>query len=153
MALAEKHVTAEVKIRRARISDAGPIAELSGQLGYPATGAQIEKRLRLLLPAPKHVVFVAENSEAGVIGWLHAGVVNLLESETRAEIYGLIVATAHRSAGAGAKLLAAAEQWARSKRCKHVNLRCNVVRERAHTFYLRQGYDHYKTQKAFRKTL
>jgi GNAT superfamily N-acetyltransferase len=153
MALTGKHVTAEVKIRRARISDAGPIAELSGQLGYPATGAQIGKRLRLLLLAPKDVVFVAENSEAGVIGWLHAGVVNLLESETRAEIYGLIVATGHRSAGAGAKLLAAAEQWARSKRCKHVNLRCNVVRERAHTFYLRQGYDHYKTQKAFRKTL
>src|SRR5690242_18010114 len=153
MALTGKCATAEVKIRRARIGDSGPIAALSGELGYPATPAQIAKRLRLLLPSPNHAVFVAGNSEAGVIGWLHAGVVNLLESETRAEIHGLIVATAHRGAGAGAKLLAAAEDWARTKRCKHVNLRCNVVRERAHSFYLRQGYDHYKTQKAFRKTL
>jgi hypothetical protein len=32
-------------------------------------------------------------------------------------------------------------------------LRCNVIRDRAHSFYLRQGYDHYKTQKAFRKSL
>jgi hypothetical protein len=28
-----------------------------------------------------------------------------------------------------------------------------VIRERAHTFYERQGYEHYKTQKAFRKPL
>lgn len=153
MALTAKHATAEVKIRRARGSDAGPIAGLSSQLGYPSTTAQIGKRLRRLLLAPKHVVFVAEDSDAGVIGWLHGSVVNLLESETRAEIHGLVVATGHRSAGTGAKLLAAAEQWARSKRCKRVNLRCNIVRDRAHTFYLRQGYDHYKTQKAFRKTL
>jgi len=28
-----------------------------------------------------------------------------------------------------------------------------VWRERAHGFYLRNGYEHYKTQKAFRKGL
>jgi hypothetical protein len=28
-----------------------------------------------------------------------------------------------------------------------------VVRERAHAFYERNGYEHYKTQKAFRKAL
>jgi hypothetical protein len=27
------------------------------------------------------------------------------------------------------------------------------LRERAHGFYLGHGYEHYKTQKAFRKTL
>jgi len=31
--------------------------------------------------------------------------------------------------------------------------RSNVVRDRAHAFYLRNGYEHYKTQKAFRKAL
>jgi hypothetical protein len=28
-----------------------------------------------------------------------------------------------------------------------------VLRERAHGFYLRHGYEQYKTQRAFRKTL
>jgi hypothetical protein len=27
-----------------------------------------------------------------------------------------------------------------------------VIRERAHRFYERNGYEHYKTQKAFRKS-
>jgi len=38
-------------------------------------------------------------------------------------------------------------------RCKGVSVRSNVLRERAHTFYVRHGYEHYKTQKAFRKPL
>jgi GNAT superfamily N-acetyltransferase len=142
-----------VKVRRAQARDAARIAELSGQLGYPATEAQIEKRLRQLMRASKHIVLVAEKPGAGVIGWIHASVMNLLESETRVEINGLIVADGHRSVGAGAKLLEAAEQWARRHGCERVNVRSNVIRERAHAFYLRQGYDHYKTQKAFRKAL
>jgi GNAT superfamily N-acetyltransferase len=77
----------------------------------------------------------------------------LIESELRAEVNGLIVAEAHRSLGAGAKLLEAAENWARTCGCRNVNLRSNVIRERAHKFYERQGYEHYKTQKAFRKPL
>ncbi len=149
----QRTVAAGVQIRRARPSDAARIAELSAELGYPATDAQIRERLRRLLPEPTHAVFVAELPDAGVIGWLQASVLDVLESETRVEVYALIVADGHRSAGAGAKLLESAEQWARLQGCKHVNLRCNVIRDRAHSFYLRQGYDHYKTQKAFRKSL
>jgi GNAT superfamily N-acetyltransferase len=145
--------TTKVTIRRARPKDAQPIAELSGQLGYPATRAQVNERLRRLVPTSKHAVFVAESPDTGVIGWIHVSVTHLLESATRAEVNGLVVADGQRSLGAGAKLLQAAEQWARSRGCKNVNVRSNVIRERAHIFYLRQGYEHYKTQKAFRKSL
>jgi GNAT superfamily N-acetyltransferase len=78
---------------------------------------------------------------------------HLLESDIRAEVNGLIVAEGQRSAGAGAKLLEAAEDWARRHGCKAMNVRSNVIRDRAHKFYERQGYEHYKTQKAFRKKL
>jgi GNAT superfamily N-acetyltransferase len=98
-------------------------------------------------------VFVAECLGGEVIGWIHVSTSRLLESDMRAEVNGLIVADGRRSAGAGAKLLEAAEQWARRHGCKNVNVRSNVIRERAHSFYLRQGYEHYKTQKAFRKPL
>jgi len=144
-----------VKIRKARRSDAERIAQLSGELGYPATAGQIATRLRQLKPASKHAVFVAECSDAtvGLVGWLHVSVSHLLESDIRAEVNGLIVAEGQRSAGSGAKLLEAAEEWARRHGCRGMNVRSNVIRERAHGFYERNGYEHYKTQKAFRKPL
>jgi GNAT superfamily N-acetyltransferase len=76
-----------------------------------------------------------------------------LEVERRAEVNGLIVDEKVRSHGAGAKLLEAAEAWAQEAGCVGMSVRSNVIRERAHGFYLRQGYEHYKTQKAFRKAL
>lgn len=143
-----------VRVRNAKRSDVAQIARLCGELGYPATAAQIAARLRRLTPAARHAVFVAESMDgAGVVGWLHVSVSNLLESDVRAEVNGLIVAEGQRSAGAGAKLLQAAEKWARKRNCRGVNVRSNVIRERAHKFYEREGYEHYKTQKAFRKPL
>jgi len=144
-----------IKIRKARRSDADRIAQLSGELGYPASAAQIAVRLRQLTTVSKHAVFVAESPEAatGVVGWVHVSVSHLLESDVRAEVNGLIVAEGQRSAGAGAKLLEAAEAWARRRGCRGMNVRSNVIRERAHKFYERQGYEHYKSQKAFRKPL
>ncbi len=145
----------KMKIRKARRNDAERLAQLSGELGYPATGAQIAKRLRQLTPVSKHGVFVAESLEPGngIVGWVHVSLANLLESEMRAEVNGLIVAEGQRSLGAGAKLLEAAEEWARRRGCAGMNVRSNVIRERAHGFYERNGYEHYKTQKAFRKPL
>jgi GNAT superfamily N-acetyltransferase len=144
-----------MRIRKARRSDVERIAELSGELGYPASAAQVATRLRQLKPASKHAVFVAESPDAatGLVGWLHVSVSHLLESDIRAEVNGLIVAEGQRSAGAGTKLLDAAEEWARRHGCQGINVRSNVIRERAHKFYERQGYKHYKTQKAFRKPL
>lgn len=141
-----------LKIRRARSTDARALAELSGQLGYPATEKEIRERLKGIRPVALHAIFVAE-AEKHVLGWLHVSISCLLESPKRAEINGLVVAEAHRSCGAGAKLLAAAEDWARKRKCKGVSVRSNVIRERAHAFYERNGYEHYKTQKAFRKAL
>jgi GNAT superfamily N-acetyltransferase len=144
---------AAIKIRRAKSSDASRIAELSGQLGYPATPAEIARRLRKIKPASHHAVLVAESPERKVLGWLHVSVSPLLEVELRAEVNGLVVDDDERSRGTGALLLHAAEQWARSRGCKYMSVRSNVIRERAHEFYLRHGYEYYKTQKAFRKSL
>lgn len=145
--------TKELKIRRAKPADAPQLAKLSTQLGYPATPAQIRQRLRGIRPEPQNAVFVAEAKDAGVVGWLHVSKDPLLESDVRAEVNGLVVADGHRSLGAGARLLAAAEDWARKHGCKSMSVRSNVIRERAHKFYERNGYEHYKTQKSFRKPL
>jgi GNAT superfamily N-acetyltransferase len=143
----------ELKIRRAKMTDAARLAELAGQLGYPGTTAQLRARMRRILPASQHAVFVAESANEGVVGWLHVSRQPLLEVELRAEVNGLVVAEGQRSLGAGARLLAAAENWARKHGCKSMSVRSNVIRERAHRFYERNGYEHYKTQKSFRKRL
>jgi GNAT superfamily N-acetyltransferase len=143
----------ELKIRRAKSADAQQIAALCGQLGYPATAAQMRARLRGIQPASQNAVFVADSKKDGLIGWLHVSKEPLLESEMRAEVNGLVVAEGQRSLGAGAQLLAAAEDWARKHGCKGMSVRSNVIRERAHKFYERNGYEHYKTQKSFRKPL
>jgi N-acetylglutamate synthase-like GNAT family acetyltransferase len=142
-----------VSIRRAQPSDARRIAELSGQLGYPTTAKQMAKRLEAVLKDRDAACFLAETKEQGVVGWVHLSFTPLVEVQKRAEVNGLVVEEATRSQGAGALLLEAGERWARKQGCKGVSVRSNVIRKRAHAFYLRHGYEHYKTQKAFRKTL
>ncbi len=142
-----------VKIRKTRLRDAGRIAELCGQLGYPTTVAQMKKRLAHVLKDRNGACFVAEVKDDGVIGWMHVSVGALVEVERRAEVNGLVVDERVRSRGLGCKLLQAAEKWAQAHRCKGMSVRSNVFRHRAHGFYLRHGYEHYKTQKAFRKSL
>ena len=142
-----------LRVRRARMSDAARLAQLSGELGYPTTASEMTVRIRKLKPASQNALFVAESLEAGVVGWTHVSVNHLVDVGTRAEINGIIVAESQRNLGAGALLLDAAEDWARIHGCPSMSVRSNVIRERAHRFYEREGYEHYKTQKAFRKTL
>jgi GNAT superfamily N-acetyltransferase len=142
----------QLKIRRATSGDAARLAALSGELGYLATSSEMKTRLRRLKPASDNAVFVAESAGL-VVGWLHVSASYLLEVPQRAEVNGLVVAESHRSLGAGARLLEVAELWARKKKCVSMSVRSNVLRDRAHAFYERQGYEHYKTQKAFRKPL
>jgi GNAT superfamily N-acetyltransferase len=142
-----------IKIRRARAGDAAKVAELSGQLGYPTPAREMAKRLKSVLRDREGACFVAETKEHGVVGWVHVSMTPLIEVEKRAEVNGLVVDETVRSQGAGWLLLAAGEKWAKKRGCKGMSVRSNVHRERAHGFYLRHEYEHYKTQKAFRKTL
>lgn len=146
-------VPAGAKIRKAKQADAARIAALSGQLGYPATTKQMAARLKAALREKNGACFVAETKENGVLGWVHVSVTPLLEVERRAEVNGLVVDENARGLGAGAILLETAEKWARKRKCSGMSVRSNVIRERAHGFYLKNNYQHYKTQKAFRKAL
>jgi GNAT superfamily N-acetyltransferase len=150
--MAKSSDQAKLKIRRAKSSDVTRIAVLSGELGYPTSAAEMRGRLRRILLKKDHIVLIAEFG-GEVIGWLHLSVCDFVESVSFAEINGLIVAEGHRSAGAGAKLIEAGREWALQKKCPLMHVRSNVIRGRAHAFYERQGFIHYKTSKIFRKPL
>jgi GNAT superfamily N-acetyltransferase len=142
-----------IRIRRATLTDVPQLAELSGQLGYPSTPAEVEQRLQALRSNHEHAVFVAEQPDGKLAGWIHVYVTRTVEADARAEVGGLIVDANCRSLGVGKRLLERAEQWAREAGLRAIGLRSNVIRGRAHAFHERQGYTIVKTQKAFRKVL
>jgi len=140
-------------IRRARAEDAEAVAGLSDQLGYPTSPEEVERRLRRILGDDGHALFVAEDRDGKVIGWVHIYLCPLVEVALQAEVGGLVVDERHRGQGVGQRLLEWAEQWAAQKGCSAVTVRSNVIRERAHRFYARLGYRTVKTQRVFTKSL
>jgi GNAT superfamily N-acetyltransferase len=141
------------EIRIPRPLDCARMAELAGQLGYPAGAEEILRRLAGMRDSAEHAVFVAQLPDGEIAGWIAMFIYRCVETDARAEVSGLVVDERNRLQGIGQRLLERAEQWAREKRCETIGLRSNVIRGRAHAFYERQGYQHIKTQKSFRKNL
>ena len=142
-----------ISIRPARSDDAAALAELSTQLGYPAAADTLNQRLERVRGDGVGEVFVAAGLDGRVLGWTHVVPRLHLEEVPFAELAGLVVADGARGAGVGAALLSAAEHWAREHGFAQFRVRSNVVRERAHRFYLREGYVERKRQVVFDKTL
>ena len=142
-----------ISIRPARSDDVASLAGLSTQLGYPATADMLSDRLMRVRDEGVGQVFVAADAHGRVLGWTHVVPRLHLEESPFAELAGLVVADGARGAGVGAALLSAAERWARGHGFAHFRVRSNVVRERAHRFYLREGYVERKRQVVFDKAL
>ncbi len=142
-----------ISIRPARSDDVAALAELSTQLGYPATADMLRQRLARVRDEGVGEVFVAADAHDRVLGWTHVVPRLHLEEDAFAELAGLVVGDAARGAGVGAALLSAAEQWARQRGFAQCRVRSNVVRERAHRFYRREGYVERKRQVVFDKPL
>lgn len=143
----------EIRVRRARSSDAAQLTPLCGQLGYPSGEEEVRGRLSGIESTPLHALWVAETGDGTLAGFLNAFVMRTIDTDARVEVAALVVDDAQRSRGVGQLLIEQVEAWARENGCKLIGLRSNVIRDRAHKFYERLGYVHYKTQKAFRKAL
>lgn len=139
-------------LRVATPDDAPTISRLSAMFGYRDDADAHRRRLHILLAKADHAVLVAVSDDA-VTGWLHVMLRHSLESESFAEIAGLVVDEQLRSTGIGAALVAAAEDWARQRGHHEVRVRSNLSRERAHAFYRRQGYAATKHQQVFAKRI
>lgn len=138
-------------VREALVTDAQRIAGLAGQLGYDVPVAHVERQLRRA--GDERAVFVAVVPRVGVVGWIGVALREAIIEGGRADIEGLVVEDEYRGNGIGRLLVQAAEGWARQRNCTSMRLASNVVRERAHEFYRRLGYDVLKTQHAFKKSL
>ena len=140
-------------IRGAALADAAEIARLSAQLGYPAEVAVFADRLERILPLPTHAVLVCEGESGRLAGFIGLEQRLTLEAGDKAEVVGLVVDAGARRGGIGRALVAAAEDWARSRGLHELFLRSNIVRPEAHAFYPALGFERSKTQHVYRKPL
>jgi len=145
-------IEASVSIRPAAPADAPRLAALSTQLGYPMTPEEADERLEDLSRHADHTLLVADEGGRAA-GWIQVSLTRIFESPVSAEIAGLVVDAEARGRGIGAALVAAAEDWAAEHGCGTVRVRCNVVRERAHAFYRREGFREIKEQKVFERRI
>jgi GNAT superfamily N-acetyltransferase len=139
------------KVRAATVKDAGPIAVLSGELGYAAEAGTVSERLRRILSRDDQRVVVAELPGGRICGWLQAHFSEVLESGSRVEIVGLIVSDAMRRRGVGRSLVSQAETWAAEISAETVVARSNAKRVESHAFYPALGYLPSKTQVVYRR--
>ena len=130
----------DVEVRAARPEDATAVAELLGELGYPATKHEAGARLRRLAEDDRSHVLLACASGA-VVGLAALHVTPLLERDAPACLMtALVVAARSRRRGIGAALAAAIEQEARERGCDRVVVGSAERRADAHAFYARLGY-------------
>ncbi|HEX6773964.1 MAG TPA: GNAT family N-acetyltransferase [Acidobacteriaceae bacterium] len=141
-----------IKVRRIQPEDAKAVTALCGQLGYPADAAAVLGRMQRIAADANRAVLVA-CVDGAVVGWVDLSLEYHLQSEPVALIGGLVVADGARGQGIGRELCRAAEEWARGAGMTLIRVRSNVIRERAHAFYLRDGYARVKTSAVFEKVL
>jgi len=138
-------------VRPALLTDATRIVALCAQLGYGVPLAHVQHELRTM--RNDRTVLVAVVPRVGVVGWVGVCERHTLTSNRRADIEGLVVEDEYRGNGIGEMLLTSAQTWAKARGCRQVRLLSNVVRKRAHGFYLRFGYEVLKTEYVFEKNL
>jgi GNAT superfamily N-acetyltransferase len=132
---------ADIRIRvPVAARDADAIAALLGQLGYPATGEEVTRRLAILGGFDHAVVLVAEvqGRIAGIVtGHLFPSV---HANEPASWLTTLVVDSERRNAGIGSRLAAHIEEWAASRGAVRISVSSGLQREDAHRFYERLGY-------------
>ena len=133
-------------VRPAHDDDADRITDLCAQLGYAASPGEVRGRIAALRRSLSHGVFVADDPERGVVGWIHVLAAHRVESAAFAEIGGLVVDEAVRGRGVGAALIARARGWAAEGGLARLRVRTRADRADARAFYARLDFVETKTQ-------
>jgi GNAT superfamily N-acetyltransferase len=141
-------MSGSVYIRHASVKDAMQIAALSEELGYPISVNDTMSNLAAIDKSNFDVAYTAVIGET-VVGWIHVLYCIRLESGPFCEIGGLVVSRTVRGKGIGKLLVEKALKWSAERNAGRLMVRSNVIRDGAHAFYKKAGFDELKDQKVF----
>lgn len=154
----------EVQIRQAHAADLDQLAGLLESLWPESSAEQHAQELRLILGGKAQsvsttplIIFVAEAGDSRLIGFLevdlrsHADGCN--PSQPVGYVEGWYVAESHRRQGLGRRLLAAAEDWARSHGCVEMASDTWIDNETSQQAHAASGYEVVDRCVHYRKTL
>ncbi|HVX41904.1 MAG TPA: GNAT family N-acetyltransferase [Gemmatimonadaceae bacterium] len=135
-------MAAEYSVRTVRGSDAAAIARLCGQLGYPCVDEAIAGRLERFSSDPNACAFVADRG-GDILGLVTVHLRYTLNHDAPiAQLSMLVVDESARRTGAGKRLVAAVEAWARDHGAKRVVVNTALHRAEAHQFYESLAFAH-----------
>ncbi|MEO7984822.1 MAG: GNAT family N-acetyltransferase [Bacteroidota bacterium] len=135
-------------IREAREEDAGALADLCTQLGYPITEEGTISNLKNLFKKGDEKIFVAIDKNK-IVGWTGVAFRTYLVSGPNCEINGLVVDINYHRKGIGKQLIEEAKRWGKEQGVRLMRVRCNTKRKEAHMFYAQLGFKEVKEQKNF----
>ena len=130
-----------IRIRDAELSDASQLAALMCELDYETTSAEMETRLKSILPNPTYKTFVAvmDGHVCGMIGTITCP--SYEHNDPGGRILALVTLRAARRRGIGRALIATAEKDFARRGIRRVALNTQLTREDAHKFYESLGYE------------
>jgi N-acetylglutamate synthase-like GNAT family acetyltransferase len=140
----------ELTVRDAREEDSAAIADLLGQLGYPASAGAVPARIDRMRAAGDRVVVAEVDGSVAGLAALHVSP-SLEHSTPAGKLAALVVDEAHRGTGLGRALVDAMEAEARERGCGVFFLTTAEGRADAHAFYERLGLE--RTGRRYAKTL
>ncbi|HEX8395138.1 MAG TPA: GNAT family N-acetyltransferase [Longimicrobium sp.] len=120
--------------------DAAGVAALLAELGYPATPEEARQRLARIHTAADYHTVVAE-ADGVVLGFvgLQRGW-GYEHDRPFVRVLALVVHAGARGRGIGARLMSAADAWARAGNAHALHLTTSLHREEAHRFYEGLGF-------------
>ena len=129
-----------ILIRPACRDDAGDLAKLVTDLGYPVEAAELWARIeKMPAGAYQTLVAVMDYQVAGFIGLLTLPVYE--HPQPIGWILALCVSPRHRRQGVGRRLMEETEKYYRAQGVTDVRLHSGMQRGEAHEFYEKMGYD------------
>jgi GNAT superfamily N-acetyltransferase len=139
-----------MKIRELSSDDYQSMVSLLKQLGYGDNDAESLSKRYAVFKNHEGIVFVVEDVAKKVVGFAAITVMPLIHCDGfLARIAGICIDEKYRSAGIGADLLKFIENYSVEKGCVLLEVTTNLVREKAHQFYLNNGF--VETHKRYNK--
>jgi GNAT superfamily N-acetyltransferase len=131
----------EIQIRHADRDDAIQIADLLGQLGYPARAEDIPSRIERMRADGNSAILVAV-SRGVAVGLATTHLLTVINRHGKVAMLSAIVVDERlRGEGIGRQLVYAVEAYARESGCERLTATTYLDRTGAHKFYESTGFE------------